>query len=135
MIVLPLQYEKHSGPDATGQHRIVFTMDESVNHGEFNPLSIKQGTQFLVMLIEAPEITEFQSESPDDTIERFRKQMHAILGEIAELNKTTAEEEKDKLKKTLVTNGMIKKSTKELDINQLATVIIKLKKYKNGIKP
>ena len=135
MLVLPLQWEKHTGPDAVGQHKLVFTMDESVNHGEFNPMTIKKGTQFLVMLVEAnsSEMTELSSETKDDTLKRFRNQMHALLGDIATINKTTVEIEKETMKSKLIGEGIIQKSTTELDINTLAAVIIRLKKYKNEI--
>ena len=133
MITLPLQWEKHSGPDSVGQHKLIFTMDESINHGEFNPLSLKKGTQFLVMMIEADstEANEFINESKDETLNRFRRQMHAIIGEIADAKGTTPEKEKERVKTKLIAEGHIENSTMELDIEGLASLIIRLKKYRN----
>ena len=136
MIVLPLQYDSHRGPDAIGQHKITFTLDESINAGEFNPMSIQKGKQFLVMMVEADSDEEmaFASETPEDTKLRFSRQMHASIQEIAVLSNSTAVIVKDELRAKLINEGTIKKSTTELNINQLATVIIRLKKYKNEIE-
>ena len=135
MLILPLQWEKHSGPDSVGQHKLVFTMDESVNHGEFNPMTIRKGTQFLVTLVEAnsSELDSFASETEKETTERFRKQFYAIITEIARLKGSTTEIEKEKIKDQLKLEGLIKESTKEMDLNTLAAIIIRLKKYKNGL--
>lgn len=135
MIVLPLQWEKHAGPDATGQHKLIFTMDESVNHGEFNPMTLKKGTQFLVMMVEAgtQEQTEFASETAEETKNRFFKQMHVLIADIAKLKGKPHTEVtfKDELRSKLIQEGVIQKSTSELTIHQLAAVIIRLKKYKH----
>jgi predicted HTH domain antitoxin len=134
MLILPLQYDNHRGPDAVGQHKLTFTMDESIDNS-FNPMQVKKGTQFLVMLIEAntTEYEEFVQETPDQTKERFFKQFHAIIGEIAELQTVTTSEYKDLVRSRLIEAGYIKESTKELTLEQLSTEIIKLKKYKNDL--
>jgi hypothetical protein len=134
MLILPLQYDNHRGPDAVGQHKLTFTMDESIDNS-FNPMQVKKGTQFLVMLIETGtvEYEEFVQETPDQTKERFFKQFHAVLTEIAALINQKPGDYKDHIRSLLIEDGVIKESTKELSIEQLSTEIIKLKKYKNDL--
>lgn len=109
-------------------------MDESIDNS-FNPMQVKKGTQFLVMLIETGtvEYEEFVQETPDQTKERFFKQFHAVLTEIAALINQKPGDYKDHIRSLLIEDGVIKESTKELSIEQLSTEIIKLKKYKNDL--
>ncbi len=136
MILLALQYDKWSGPDAVGQHKLTFTMDESINAGEFNPLSIKKGTQFIVTLTECgtEEDKGFSQETEEQTRERFFKQFHALITEVAKLETKPADQLKAEIKATLIAEGKIKESSKEMTNEQLATEIIRLKKYKNEIQ-
>jgi len=107
-------------------------MDESINHGEFNPMSIRKGTQFLVMMIDIAEEPDFVAETAEETLTRFRKHMFALMSDVAAKNGTTVEIEKEKLKSNLILNGVINKSTTELTLNELAAIIIRLKKEKYG---
>lgn len=128
MKTLFLQYDKHSGPDSIGQHKLVFTMDESVEN-DFNPMSMKKGTQFLVILIQADteEYRSFSQETKEETKVRFFKQFHAILAEVAERRGITSEELRNQIKDKLKGRGLIKDSMSELSIEQLGQEIIKLK--------
>ena len=125
MIVLPLQWERHSGPDAVGQHKLTFTMDESVSSGTFNPMHIKKGTQFIVMLVEAnsEEADNFSDESLEDSIERFRKHMNSLINQVAEKNGFKSAEFRELFKKELIGLKLIKLSTKELNLEGYAKVI------------
>lgn len=131
MIIIPLQFDSHRGPDSIGQHKLTFTIDESVTT-EFNPMTIKKGEQFLVMMIptDGVELEQFQSESNEETQVRFRKTIEATIREIAtELGKDREvfrKEVKEKLKQ----EGLIKESTKELSLEGLGKVIVRLKDYK-----
>lgn len=124
MIILPLQYDRHSGPDAIGQHKLTFTLDESVAT-EFNPMSIKKGTQFIVVLVEAitKEADEFRDESPEESKERFRKRMNSLINQIADLYSIKPAEYRETFKKELVQIGVIKKSTTELSLEGYVQVI------------
>lgn len=124
MIILPLQYDRHSGPDAIGQHKLTFTLDESVAT-EFNPMSIKKGTQFIVMMIEADtkEAQEFRDESPEESKERFRKRMNSLINQVAEANGFKGPEFRDLFKTELKERGLINVSTKELSLEGYAKVI------------
>ena len=109
MIILPLQWDKFSGPDAIGQNKLIFTMDESVNPGTFNPLRLKKGKQFLVILLETDsEQNEFAQESQAETTTRFKKRMEALIAERG----IDREEFKQRLKNI----GLIRESTNELDL-------------------
>lgn len=115
MIILPLQYDKHSGPDAVGSHRITFSMDESVTTS-FNPMKIKKGTQFIVILLEDEfEQQEFAQEKPEDTKMRFKKRMEALI--------TEKGLDREQFKTELKELGLIKNSTTELDLAGYAKVI------------
>lgn len=128
MLTLPLQYDTHRGPDAVGQHKLTFTMDESVIT-DFNPMTIKKGTQFIVMLVEAgtKEAEEFVSETPTETLERFRKHMNSLINQYAELVGCGAVEARTEIKKSLMTLGLIKESTKELDLSGYVRAIAYIK--------
>ena len=130
MILLQVQWEKHAGPDSIGQHKLIFSMDESINHGEFNPMSLKKGTQFMLMMIptNSTEYNEFANETIEKTKERFSKHMHSLIGEIAKEKKIKPEEYKDMIRTSLIKAGRIKKSTTELDIAGLSETIIHLRK-------
>ena len=132
MIIIVAQFDKMSGPDSIGQHKLVLSMDESINKGSFNPMQIKKGTQFLVTMIEADtqESKEFASETLQETQDRFFKHFHALITDIAKLKDIPATEYKEKIKGSLIKDGSIKESTKELSVNQLAELIVKLKKIK-----
>lgn len=124
MIILPLQYDRHSGPDAIGQHKITFTLDESIAT-EFNPMSIKKGTQFIVMMIETntKEAEEFRDETPEESKERFRKRMNSLINQVAELNGFKSDEYREVFKQELKDGKLIKESTKELSLEGYAQVI------------
>ena len=107
-------------------------MDESVNQGSFNPMSVKKGTQFVVMMIECgtEEHDTFVGETKEQTLDRFRKHMHALITDVAKQIGATPEEFKETIKRKLKTEGKIKESTKELSLEQLADIINKLKNKK-----
>lgn len=107
-------------------------MDESIVQDSFNPMSIKKGTQFLVMMISVEEHEAFASESKEDTLNRFRKHMHALITDIAKNKGVPPEQEKSRLKAMLKQEGLIKESTNELSLDELASVIIRLKHEKHG---
>jgi hypothetical protein len=136
MILLPLQWDNHRGPDAVGQHKLTFTLDESAVSNDFNPMKVKKGTQFVVLLIEAGtmEQEEFSSETPEKTLERFRKWMNSLIGEVAKIKKLTPEVYREQFKANLKASGIIKESTKELNVEGLAKVINILKEIQNGSK-
>lgn len=134
MIILPLQFEKHTGPDAVGQHKFTFSMDESLPRGpDFkNLISVNKGTQFLVVMIEAGsnEATEFAAETKEETLSRFKKHMEVLISDIADLKGLDKEKYRDEIKSILKKEGRIDKSTTELDLDGYANVITRLKKVK-----
>lgn len=129
MIILPLQYDRHSGPDAVGSHKLVFTMDESIS-SDFNPMGIKKGTQFLVMLVETQEIEEFSIETKEQTLTRFRKHMNALMTDVASLLSIEPTAYRETYKAKLRQQGLIKESTNELSIEGISSVILDLKTIK-----
>jgi len=120
MMILPMQYDRHSGPDAVGSHKLTFSIDESVGLDGFNPMEIKKGTQFIVTLIEADskEAEEFRSETPEESKERFRRRMNSLINKYADLGVS-----REEFKEVLKEKGLIVESTKELDLAGYARVI------------
>lgn len=131
MIIIPLQWDKHSGPDAVGQHKFVFSADESVDI-DMNLIRAKKGTQFIVMMIEAgsDEADNFRSETYEETKERFRKHMNSLINSIADLKHVPATEYREEYKNILKDKKLIITSTSELDLQGYALVITELKKIK-----
>lgn len=134
-IIIPLQFDGHRGPDAIGQHKLTFSIDESIAT-DFNPMSIKKGAQFMVMLIptDSVEMQDFQSETPEDTHNRFRKMMEATIGDIATMKGMDRDEYREEVKARLKQEGLIKSSTKELNLEQLGKVIVRLKEHKHELQ-
>jgi hypothetical protein len=130
MIILPLQYDGHRGPDAVGQHKLTFTMDESIDVREFNPMSIRKGAQFLVTMVEVgtDEAKTFAQETKEETLGRFKKHFEALISDIAKMKNEP--EFREQLKADLIEQGVIKKSTSELDLAGYSKQIVSLRKIK-----
>lgn len=135
MQILPLQWERGT-TNSIGERKLVFSADKSVDLGDFNPFKIEQGTQFIVMLIEAnsKEAIEFRNESKEETLERFRRHMNSLINSIAESFDKDPKIYREEFKTQLKHEGLIKLSTKELTLQGYALVISKLKQIQNGIK-
>src|SRR3990167_10123222 len=87
------------------------------------------GKEFVVIMIPSEstqEIDEFRNETPDETKERFRKRMNALIGELAKIDGRSAERVREDLKSKWVKEGLIKKSTTEFDIAGYAARINEL---------
>jgi hypothetical protein len=133
MLTLILQYDGHRGPDAIGQHKLTFSMDESIDAGEFNPMTVKKGTQYIAILIPAEEDTGLKQETIEEATRRFQSRMHALIGEIATLTGVSDTSVKESLKTKLKQMNIIKESTTELDIQGYAKVITILIERKNEL--
>ena len=109
-------------------------MDESVT-SEFNPMSIKKGTQFIVMLIDvnSEEMKDFSQETPEQTKERFRKHLNSLINQLADEIGEDSGKFREKFKLKLKNMNLIKESTNELSIEGYAQAINLLKQKKNGI--
>jgi hypothetical protein len=132
MLILPLQWEKHSGPDAVGTHKFTFALDESIGI-DFNPLlTAKKGTQFIVMMVETGtiEAEQLAQETPELTKERFRKRMNALISQISDLKGEHPTEYRESVKAKLKERGWIETSTKDLTLDNLAAVIVELEKVR-----
>lgn len=131
MIITHLQWDSHRGPDSVGQHKLTFTMDESIT-SDFDVMKYKKGTQFTVIFIEdgSEEEQAFAQETKEQTLDRFRKQFYALITELCKLEDTDPNVGKEFVKARLIQEGKIKESTTELTLEQLAVEIMALKKYK-----
>ena len=135
MLILPLQWERGT-TNSIGERKLVFSADKSVDLGDFNPFKIEQGTQFIVMLIEAnsKEATEFRTESKEETLERFRRHMNSMINSVSEALNKDPKIYREEFKTMLKQEELIKTSTKELNLQGYVLVISKLKQIQNGIK-
>lgn len=95
----------------------------------------KMGKEYIAILIPTEnkqEIDEFRSETPEETKERFRRRMNAIITDIAKTTDRRAEELREEFKTQWKADGLIKESTNELDIAGLANIITKLTALQHG---
>lgn len=124
MYFLPLQWER-GNTNSIGERKLVFSADKSIDLGDFNPFKIEQGTQYMVILVEtnSEEFKEFQQETKEETTERFRKHMNALINKVADFRGESPVSYREKLKQMLRSNGVIKDSTKELTIEGYSRVI------------
>jgi spore germination protein YaaH len=128
MKLLHCQFNKQSGPDATSQFKIEFTVDESQKDLFYKFVNdLNKGTELLIMAFNAvkdeKEITDIATESPKETKTRFNKRMHAMINQIASEKQMKPEEIKKLLKDYLIKKNLIKESTAELDLNGYASAI------------
>lgn len=127
MRILGAQFNRLSGPDITSSYKIEFIVDEANRDCLSQILELKKGTEVLLMMYTSDEdnqeVNELIVESDDDTRKRLNRQMHAKINEIAKNKNVTSVEVKKKLKEYLITKKLIKESSKELDVNGLASAI------------
>lgn len=87
------------------------------------------GTEYIVVFIptdKKEELEQFKTESAEETKERFRKRLNALIGEYAKVIGDRAEKVREVLKQNWKLRGIIKESTTELDIAGYAGRITEL---------
>lgn len=95
------------------------------------------GTEYIAMFIKAEnkeELEQFKNETAEETKERFRKRMNALIGELATIRGERAEKIREDLKRDWKLRGIIKESTTELDVPGYAGRITELLKTINEYK-
>ena len=132
----PAQYDYHRGPDAIGQHKFTFDVDESRINEVGELMKTKKGTEFMMaiesVIVDDKEIDkDLIQETPQQTLTRFRKRFHSLMSEVADMKKTTPEKVKEAIKKRLVREGKIEKSTKEMTVDMLSVEINNLDQLLN----
>ena len=132
MHIIGAQYNKISGPDATANYKVEFTVDESQREGILELAKrLKKGASLLLLIFEADkdenEIKELVNETPVQTRNRLNKQMYAIIRAIARDKNIDAGDIKKSLKTFLIQKKYIKQSSKELTLAGLSAAIYYLK--------
>lgn len=117
MIILPAQFDGHRGPDVVGQHKIVFTVDESVDISDFNPMKIKKGTQYFLVLLDMNEPND-EKNIHIQVKEKMNKKLHALMSELAELKGMSMDVLKTELK-----NEFNVEHTNEMSLKQYAQIL------------
>lgn len=131
MIIFPVQLDSFRITKIGDRVLTLHTYEEFAE--EVSKLTNKSmGTEYMVLIMEtsSKEYEDFKQETPDDTRERIWRQFHAEITDTAKLTGEKPDELKQSIKETLVREGKIKESTKELTVEQLAEEIIRLKNYK-----
>ena len=94
----------------------------------------KMGQEYLIIAIptdKKEELAEWKNETEEETTKRFKRQMEALISDIAEIKGIEKEGFREEVKAKLIKEGLIEKSTNELKIEGLASVISRLKKLKH----
>lgn len=131
MIINILQFERYYQTQM--EHKITFTSDRN-NPVDPKLTNIKNGTQFYVVMIPIEESTEFAQETEEETKERFRKHMNALINRVAELTNSNPSVYRENFKQHLKELGIIKNSTVELDLPGYSKVIVMLKDKANELE-
>ena len=133
MIITPLQFEGFN-TRTTGDRILRFSIYQEHAEDISEIINGKIGQEFIGVFIQtsSEEHESFQTETEDQTKERFWKHMHALIKDIEKL--LGISDWKEQMKKKLIQEGKIRESTKELDLQGLAQIIIRLKKYKHELE-
>lgn len=120
MLSFIAQYDKHQGPDGAHQYKLILDIDESHKAGFKGIMEFTKGDTFLVSLLpindEFATVGEAMNETEEMTIIRLRKQMHALIRNVAEKEGISIDEVRASLKEMLKQKKYLKTSTSELDI-------------------
>jgi len=128
MLSFIAQFSKQDGPNGAHQYKLILDIDEAHRAG-FLPIAqhYSKGDTFLVLMLPVDEdfasFGEVINETKDMTINRLRKQMHALLREVATEKGLTVAEVKTSLKEMLKKKGHLEKSTSELGVKGFAAAI------------
>lgn len=128
MYILPLQWDRGTS-NSIGDRKLIFSADKSIDLQGFNPFEIEQGTQFMVIMVpvNSEEMNDFKTETAKETLDRFKRHMEVLIGDVARLLKKDQGEYREQFKAFLTEKGYIQKSTSELDLNGYANAIVYLK--------
>lgn len=102
-----------------GDNIVSFSVDRVYSESIKEIVGEDIGTQYIIHL-EAVNTGTNLNVDPVELKDRFVKKLHALLGQLAEAKGTKPEEEKERLRKHLISLKLMEKSTKELDVKGLA---------------
>lgn len=130
MIKLIASFNKHSGPNVTGEHRIVFDIQKEHAPLLYPHLQTLEEKPYMVIEIHQisskEEADERIKETEEERWKRNNKKIHAMFDELAEMKKLKSDEVKTTIKEKLKKEGTIKESLKELSIEQQLRLIDRL---------
>jgi|GEM_PF-3868793 len=130
MIKFPGQF--HSYRKTTiGDNIVSFTIDRLYSKSVSELVETDIGTEFIVYLEPTTQETNINEDS-NELLEKWRRQLHAQLSELAKKKGTTQKEEKNKLRDILIKKGLIIESTKELNLKGYAVAINIVQEWLNG---
>jgi len=135
MILLSGQLDRYNS--RSGEGLLTFNIYEQDMDEYSQVIRNKTGQEYLIMLIptsDSKELNEFRDETMEETTERFRRRMNALIQDIAVIRGQEKDEFREFIKAQLVGEGLIKKSTTELKIDGYAKVISRLMKLKHELE-
>lgn len=88
-------------------------------------LNEELGTEYMIMMIptNSKEYEEFKDETEEQTVERMRRHMNSLIGQIAKKLNLDSKLYREDFKKELIKNGLIVESTTELKLAGYVEVI------------
>ena len=112
MYIIPAQYDGFR-TNSIGDRKIIFSADESMDLGDFNPAKMKRGVQFLVILLDETELE--QKIDVNTTVrERLNNKFHSLVADLADKEGISADKMKEKIKKEESIEHISQLSLKEL---------------------
>ena len=137
MVIFPIQIDSFRISKIGDRTLTLHTYEEYAD--EVSKLTNSQmGKEYIAVFIpteKKEELEQFRSETPEETKERFRKRMNALIGELGTIQGESAEKIREVLKRDWILRGIIKKSTTELDIQgyagRITELLAKIHEYKN----
>lgn len=111
-----------------GDVLVTLSIDRSMAGSAAELMFHDVGTQFRVTL----EAEGKEKDLNEPTTRKFQKKMHELIREVAEDQGDTEENVKETLKKELIKQGLIEKSTTELDIKGYTKANIILQRWKES---
>lgn len=130
MINIPSQFVKHSGPLATGEHRISFDVQPEYASELYNALRELTKTPNGILHFEVVGTRDEAQDALDKSIKEqhnvLNKKIHLLFDKIAEKKRGKSEDVKNRVKKSLIKKEIIKESLSELNFEQQTELINKL---------
>ena len=128
---IPAQYHRFM-KTTMGDNIISFRVDQMYSDTVGELVQAQIGTEYIMRLQDVTTGVVLGGNVKNiNTEEKFRRTMHALIGQIAGKRSVEKETVKDELKDWLILRKHIVKSTKELDIKSLAISCNILQKWLN----
>lgn len=117
---------------ANGERLITLTIYDHCEDAIRELSLAAQGTEYEIILVPTDKPEEFRSETPEETLTRFKKRFEALIGNLAAAKNIDRESYRAQVKTGLKESGLISESTKELTVEQLGKIISEMEDELKG---